>query len=238
MDADHMKQSLRSHPITRFFGLRLKFVLLFSVILIVTCSSLSWYFVETRRRAMTDTLQELGTILLTNTVQNDHFRIGGIVLEDRETLEQFMHSLMTIDHVVYLVITASDGRILDQQSKRTRRRPVGSSDATQQPIYPDDRIPESLRRTPLTAPIITRFVLSSKQELIPQDESSDWLLPFWFGRKLCSTSRCRSSEIWLTRLTYRTGLKKGEIRHPQRQTHRWSVWSASGLPMRRLKRPC
>lgn len=127
---------------------------------------------------MTDTLQELGTILLTNTVQNDHFRIGGIVLEDRETLEQFMHSLMTIDHVVYLVITASDGRILDQQSKRTRRRPVGSSDATQQPIYPDDRIPESLRRTPLTAPIITRFVLSSKQELIPQDESSDWLLPF------------------------------------------------------------
>jgi two-component system sensor histidine kinase/response regulator len=178
MDADHMKQNLRSHPITSFFGLRLKFVFLFSVILIVTCSSLSWYFVETRRRAMTDNLQELGTILLTNTVQNDHFRIGGIVLEDRDTLEQFMHSLITIDRVVYLVIMASDGRILDQQSKRTRRLPVGSPEATQQPIYPDDGIPESLRQAPLTAPIITRFVLSAEQTLVPQDESSDWLLPF------------------------------------------------------------
>lgn len=75
---------------------------------------------------MAENLQELGTILLTNTVQNDHFRIGGIVLEDRETLGQFMHSLMAIDRVVYLVITASDGRILDQQSKRTRRMPGGS----------------------------------------------------------------------------------------------------------------
>lgn len=127
---------------------------------------------------MTDNLQELGTILLTNTVRNDHFRIGGIVLEDRETLGQFMHSLMAIDRVVYLVITASDGRILGQQSKRTRKLPVGSSEAAQQPIYPDDSIPESLRQAPLTAPLITRFVLSSKQELVPHDESSDWLLSF------------------------------------------------------------
>ena len=127
---------------------------------------------------MTDNLQELGTILLTNTVRNDHFRIGGIVLEDRETLEQFMNSLMAIDRVVYLVITASDGRILDQQSKRTRRLPVGSSETTQQPIYPDDGISGTLLQTPLTAPLITRFVISSKQELAQQDESSDWLLPF------------------------------------------------------------
>lgn len=127
---------------------------------------------------MAENLQELGTILLTNTVQNDHFRIGGIVLEDRETLGQFMHSLMAIDRVVYLVITASDGRILDQQSKRTRRMPGGSPKTTQQPIYPDDSVSESLLHAPLTAPVITRFVLSSKRELIPQDESSDWLLPF------------------------------------------------------------
>lgn len=178
MDAERTKQDLSAHVITRFFGLRLKFVLLFSVILIMTCSSLSWYFIETTRKAMIENLQELGTILLTNTVQNDHFRIGGMVLEDQETLEQFMRSLMAIDRVVYLVITASDGRILDQQSKRTRRLPVGSSEAAQQPIYPDDSVSKSLLQTHLTAPLITRFALSSKQKLVPQDESSDWLLPF------------------------------------------------------------
>lgn len=177
MDSGRTNQGLRLQPRTWFFGLRLKFVLLFSVILIATCSSLSWYFVETRRMAMTDNLRELGTILLTNTVENERFRIGGIVLEDRETLEQFKHSLMTIDRVVYVMILTADGRILDQESKR--RRQVGDSPETvREPIYPDDSIPELLRHAPLTAPLITRFVLSSEQNLIPQDESSDWLLPF------------------------------------------------------------
>ena len=96
----------------------MKFVVLFSLILIMTCSSLSWYFIETRRKAMTDNLEELGTILLTSTVRNEHFRIAGIVLEDRATLEQFIQSLLAIDHVVYVMIAASDGRILDRQSKR------------------------------------------------------------------------------------------------------------------------
>jgi two-component system, sensor histidine kinase and response regulator len=178
MDAEHTTQNPGLLPTATRFGLRLKFVVLFSVILIVTCSSLSWYFIETRRRAMTDALQELGTILLTNTVQNDHFRIGGIVLEDRETLAQFTHSLMTIDRVVYLVITGSDGHVLNQQSKRTSRLPVGSPETSQKPIYPDDGLPESLLRAPTTAPLITRFILSSQERLVPQNESSDWLLPF------------------------------------------------------------
>ncbi|MBK9306586.1 MAG: GAF domain-containing protein [Nitrospira sp.] len=178
MDAERMNQDLRSQPTTGFFGLRFKFVLLFSMILIVTCSSLSWYFIETRRSVMMDNLQELGTILLTNTVRNDHFRIGGIVLEDRETLEQFMNSLMAIDRVVYVMITTSDGRVLDQQSKRTNRLRAGSPDTSPQPLYPDDSLLESLGKTPLTAPLITQLVLASNQTLIPQDESSDWLLPF------------------------------------------------------------
>ncbi|MDH5349003.1 MAG: hypothetical protein OEW13_13985, partial [Nitrospira sp.] len=101
MGTERIRQDLESQPTAWFFGLRLKFVLFFSLILIVTCSSLSWYFIETRRMAMMENLQELGTILLTNTVRNDHFRIGGVVLEDRATLDQFMRSLMAIDHVVY-----------------------------------------------------------------------------------------------------------------------------------------
>lgn len=165
-------------PPVRFFGLRLKFVLLFGLILIVTCSALSWYFIETRRQAMTDNLEELGTILLTNTVRNEHFRIGGVVLEDRITLDQFMQSLMAIDRVVYVVITASDGRVLAQQSKRTSGLRAGSPDTSPQPLYPDDSLLESLLKAPLTAPLRTQFVLASNQTLIPQAESSDWLLPF------------------------------------------------------------
>lgn len=162
----------------RFFGLRIKFVLFFSLILIMTCSSLSWYFVEKRRQAMTDNLEELGTILLNNTVRNDHFRIAGIVLEDPMTLDQFVQSLMTIDHVVYVVIVAADGRTLTRQTKRTQRPPSESPQNTAQPIYPNDRISESLLRAPLIAPLMTRLMLSANQSLVPQNGSSDWLLSF------------------------------------------------------------
>ena len=172
----------QSRPTGRFFGLRMKFVVLFSLILIMTSSSLSWYFIETRRQAMIDNLEELGTILLTNTVRNEHFRVAGVVLEDRVTLEQFMQSLMAIDHVVYVVIAASDGRILDRQSKRILRSSNGFSSATEQPLYPDDRISQSLLQAPLTAPLMTRLVQSAEQTLVPQDDSSDWLLSF-FARK-------------------------------------------------------
>ncbi|MGE0642908.1 MAG: ATP-binding protein [Nitrospira sp.] len=163
---------------THFFGLRLKFVLLFSLILIVTCSTLSWYFIETRRQAMTTSLEELGSILLTNTVRNDHFRAAGIVLEDRTTLEQFVQSLMTIDHVAYVMVTDSAGRILDQQSKRLRKQPRGARDKPQEPIYPEDGVFESLLHAPLTAPLMTRFTVSANQRLVASDESSDWLLSF------------------------------------------------------------
>ncbi len=162
----------------RFFGLRLKFGIVFSLILVMTCSSLSWYFIDSRRRTLTDNLEELGTILLTNTVRNDHFRIAGVVLEDPVTLDQFVQSLMTIDHIVYVVITASDGRILDRQSKRTRNSSRRSAQPAAQPLFPQDHISELLLRAPLTTPLMTKLALSSDHRLVPQADTSDWLLPF------------------------------------------------------------
>ncbi|HWF61457.1 MAG TPA: ATP-binding protein [Nitrospira sp.] len=86
---------------------------------------------------------------------------------------------MAIDHVVYVVITGSDGRILDRQSKRIRRSSNGSPPVTEQPLYPDDRISASLLQVPLTAPLMTRLIQSAEQTLVPQEESSDWLLSFF-----------------------------------------------------------
>jgi len=180
MDISHLQadHDLGSQPTKGFFGLRVKFVILFSLLLIMTCSSLSWYFIETRRQAMTDNLEELGTILLSSTVRNEHFRIAGVVLEDHITLGQFMQSLMAIDHVVYVVITASDGRILDQQSKRSQPSPPSSSHNSEHPIYPNDHLSASLLNDSRTAPLMTKLVISSRHTLVPEDDSSNWLLPF------------------------------------------------------------
>jgi signal transduction histidine kinase len=85
---------------------------------------------------------------------------------------------MAVDHVVYVVIAASDGRILDRQSKRTQEPSDRAPLPVPHPIYPHDGISESLLQTSLTAPLMTKLVFSSEQTLVPQDESSDWLLSF------------------------------------------------------------
>ena len=162
----------------RFISLRTKFVAFFSLILVVTISALSWYFVETRRQAMNDNLKELGAILLTNTVHNAHFWLGGLVPENREVLREFAESLMAIDHVVYVIITASDGRILEQQSKRTRPSFNGSTDAPEQRIYPDEQIAKALLATPVESFQMTPLVISGDHTLIRPGPASELLLPF------------------------------------------------------------
>lgn len=77
-------------PSKRFISLRTKFVVFFSLILVLTCSTLSWYFVEIRRAAMLETLHRLGTILLTNIAHNNHFRFAGLIAEDQTTLQQYI----------------------------------------------------------------------------------------------------------------------------------------------------
>jgi len=168
---------------TQFVSLRTKFVMFFSLILIVACSSLSWYFIETRRAAMTEHLEELGTILLTNTVRNQHFRTAGLVLEDRLTLDQFMQSLMAIDHVLYVVIEGTDGRIYDRQSKRSRNVSSSATATKTEPLYPSDDLSISLRQVPLTTPVITKLILSDAQTLVTLEDSSDGLLPFLFRQE-------------------------------------------------------
>lgn len=177
------EQHPHSTSTSRFVGIRLKFAIVFSLILIMACSSLSWYFIDARRRAMTDNLQELGTILSVNTVQNDHFRIAGVVLEDPVILDQFVRSLMAIDHVVYVVITASDGRILTRQSKRTRNSSDGSPQSAPQPLYPPDQAAASLLEAPPAAPLITALEISAEHSLVPHDRPSDWSLLFFLRQE-------------------------------------------------------
>jgi two-component system sensor histidine kinase/response regulator len=162
----------------RFVSLRTKFVAFFSLILVLTISTLSWYFVETRRDAMTENLHQVATILLTNTVHNDHFRFGGLVGEDPVILRQFVDGLMAIDNVVYVVITGPDGRVLDQQSKRTRRPSGETRPAKEQPLYPDDDIAQSLLGEKEETVQTTQLSVSSEQTLTPSETSSEWLLPF------------------------------------------------------------
>lgn len=145
----------------RFLSLRTKFVVFFSLILVITCSALSWYFVEKRREAMTDSLQQLGTILLTSVVRNDHFRYAGLVAEDRATLEQFSEGLMAIQDVVYVVITGSDGAVLAKRTKGARQSSASLLRSVERPLYPDSQIAAQLFQSSSTIPQMTRLSIAN-----------------------------------------------------------------------------
>ena len=142
---------------SRLLNLRLKFVLFFSLILILTCSALSWYFIENRRSAMIDNLRQVGTILLANLVNNQHFRFAGLVAEDLETLQQFVNGLMAVQDVVYVVITKTDGSVLIRETKGSQRTSGSLVRDPANPLYPGPSLVTSLMDPSITAPHMTSF---------------------------------------------------------------------------------
>jgi len=149
-------------PAKGFPNLRTKFVLFFSFILIIACSTLSWLYVEERRETMTRNLQELGTVLLTSVTSNDAFRYAGLVAGDRATLQQFIEGLMAVQDVVYVVITGSDGTVLAKQTKGGRQSADSLVRSVDRPLYPESQIATQLFQSRNTTPLMTRVSLSTK----------------------------------------------------------------------------
>ena len=159
--SEEPRAPVASHSIG-FLGLRAKFMIFFSLILITACSALSWYYVEERRTAMAGTLQRLGTILLTSVAHNEHFQYAGLVAEDRATLQQFIDGLVAVEDVVYVVITRPDGSVLAKHTKGTRQSSASLVRSRDHPLYPEPQIAKQLFQSPNTTPLMTRFSLTTK----------------------------------------------------------------------------
>jgi two-component system sensor histidine kinase/response regulator len=159
-------------------SLRTKFMVFFSLILILTSSTLSWYFIQARRVTMTENLNQLGSILLTSVVNNGQFRYGGLIAEDRATLREFVESLMAVDDVVYVVIRGADHIILAQQNKLVRESSGSVTFTQERRYYPDEPIAEALYHRPTFAPRITPVALSKDKILVPSEGASNsvWIL--------------------------------------------------------------
>ncbi|MBI3808283.1 MAG: GAF domain-containing protein [Nitrospirae bacterium] len=161
LEAPRVALALPAHG---FLSLRIKFVLFFSFILVITCSALSLYYVEERRAAMTDSLQRLGTVLLTSVVHNEHFQYAGLVAEDRATLQQFIDSLMAVQDVVYVLVVRPDGTVLAQHTKGTHQFSADLGRSVNDSLYPSSQIVKQLLQSPTETPLITRVSLSTKTE--------------------------------------------------------------------------
>jgi signal transduction histidine kinase len=156
-----------------FISLRTKFVVFFSLIIVLTCSGMSWYFIHTKRLAMTERVRDLGIILVKNLAHNVRY---GIIIEERVILEQFIDGVMGIDEVIYAMITGADGQVLAAKSKGKLSSPLGNLRSVEQPFFPRPDIAEGVIKTPGSHPTVTRLRLSGSGTIpIPERDAA---LPF------------------------------------------------------------
>ena len=127
-------------PSTAFVGLRTKFVLFISLVIIAVCSGLSWYFIRQQSDAMTRALVSSGSILVKNLAHNSRY---GLVAKDLVLLDQLMAGVIDVDESVYIVFTGPDGKRLAAKSKRN--------------VYPSHTITESRFRSDSHDVAITPF---------------------------------------------------------------------------------
>lgn len=176
--SQHPIDTTRTGGFGRFSSLRTKFVLFFSLILILSGTILSWYFIDSRRASMRENLDQLGTILLTSVVNNNQFRYGAVIGEDRDRLREFTESLMAIDDVVYVVIRGTDRLILAQQNKLVKESLGSITFSQERRFYPDESIAEALYQQPTDHPLITPLALSAEKVLVSTHRVSErpWIL--------------------------------------------------------------
>ena len=142
---------------SRFISLRTKFVVFFSLIIILTCSALSWYFIQNKRTTMGERLRDLGSVLVKNLAHNVRY---GIIIEERTILDQFIAGVMEVDEVVYVMISGADGQILAARSKGKLEGALGLARSPDQPFYPRPEISETVAKDPRPEPLITHLRIS------------------------------------------------------------------------------
>jgi len=124
-------------------GLPIKFILLISVIIILTSLTLTWYFIRIQDRQMRTTLENRCSFLAQNMAYNSEF---GVMTDNKQFLMKLMSGLLNEEDVVYGLIYNAKGQIL--------------ASATTGLFWKSD-----FRHTISTAPVITQYSTETKEPI-------------------------------------------------------------------------
>ncbi|GJL62299.1 MAG: hypothetical protein NPIRA04_09530 [Nitrospirales bacterium] len=148
-------------PGTFFSSLRTKLVLFISLIIIGVCSGLSWYFVDQQVSSMEKALRKTGATLIKNLVHNGRY---GLITQDTVSLQQVAEGALSVDEVVYVVVTGPTGERLVEQSKGRLDVAHPGKRALGHPLFPSPSLTTAALSAPGDQPIVTVFTVSNKQK--------------------------------------------------------------------------
>jgi len=96
------------------FALREKFVVVVSLVIITSMLIISGYVIKRQNEIYRVELEKRAKALIANLAYNAEY---GVILESKSELNNLIKGVMRTDDIVYVVITASDGRILAEMGK-------------------------------------------------------------------------------------------------------------------------
>jgi len=162
-------------PGTFFSSLRTKLVLFISLIIIGVCSGLSWYFVDQQATSLEKALRKTGAILIKNLVHNGRY---GLITQDTVSLEQVAEGALSVDEVVYVLVTGPTGERLVEQSKGHLAVLHQLTRNSDHPLYPSAALTLSALAASGDQPITTVFTIRDQQvdHSVPSDTTSSGLL--------------------------------------------------------------
>ena len=143
----------------RFVSLRTKLIGFISLIIIVICSVLGWYFIQQRAELMDQSLIGTGTILAKNLAYNSRTHV---FIENLEELQKLIDGVMEVEEVVYVVITGPEGKRLAAKSKGLLADGRRLTRAPETSLYPPPEIIETVLASASGEPVIAPFTIGVK----------------------------------------------------------------------------
>ena len=119
----------------RFLGLRAKFSLFVSLVIILVCTGLSGFLIQQETRVMKRSLLNTGTFLV-NTLNN--ISLNRLIIQDTDYLGKMLEGALSAPEVVYAVVRDQEGTILVSQSKGLITNPSKVIRDARQPLLPDE----------------------------------------------------------------------------------------------------
>lgn len=152
--------------------LQSRLVLFTAIMLIISCSTLSWYFVAHQINSSTDALLQNGRVLASQLAATTQY---SVYVKDSRRIQELISGALALDDVAYIFVVSRDNGVLGAVGKPEWKRLIGSRmESDWWPILLAQRA-EALHQTePLTTvnrtirivdgrPIMESSVLSSTQ---------------------------------------------------------------------------
>ena len=163
------------------FTLPVKLILFMSLIIVVACSSLSWYFVTQEISTQTLSLINLGHILSENLAHHGRYRV---FTKDQPALQRLIVEAFSVKEVVYIRFAHSSGQVLAAQSKGRLHDALSLTRSVSHPLFPDNMPTEHVVANTPPSPLVTTFRVNEKTQepVSTTPDIGELILPTFFSQ--------------------------------------------------------